>query len=239
MKKRIFEAITAPFIDWCKKANVVSVNLAERILPILKVKTKHTDLIFYCPNDMTLWRAKTLLSKEPDTIAWVDSFEKDDVLYDVGANVGMYSLYGGILGFKVYSFEPESQNYATFCRNIYLNKLLEKINAYNFAIGDENKIGHLYIKQFTIGGALNNFGENLDYKKQKFNPGFKQGVGCFNLDTLIQQYHLPIPNHIKIDVDGLERLIINGANWLLQQSVLKSILIGILRFQRIWRFLKF
>ena len=39
---------------------------------------------------------KPLLTKEPGTIAWIEGFTEDDVFWDVGANVGLYSLYAGI-----------------------------------------------------------------------------------------------------------------------------------------------
>ena len=61
------------------------------------------------------------------------------------------------------------------------------------ALSDHSQLGHLYIKEFTIGGALNNFGECVNYKKEKFTPGFKQAVSAFKLDDLISLHQLPIP----------------------------------------------
>jgi len=225
VKRKLFESVTSPFVALFKKANVVNVSLLERMGPIYQVAVANKRLKFHCPNNMSLWRAKTLLTKEPDTIEWIDSFSSDDIFYDIGANVGMYSIYAAAKNIHVHAFEPESQNYATLNRNIYLNTLQDKISAYNIALSDKTCIGHLYIKEFTIGGALNNFGECVNYQKKYFKPGFKQSVTSFKLDDLVNHYQLPTPNHIKIDVDGLEYSIISGSVHVLKESKLKSLLV--------------
>lgn len=227
MKKQIFEALTSPIKACFKNANAFNVNLMERFQPVYKLQlSEGKELTFFCPNALALWRAQTLFSKEPDTIEWINGFEPNNVFYDVGANVGVYSLYSAATKpLTVYAFEPESQNYALLNRNIYLNHLQECIQAYNFAISETAKIDHLYLAEFNAGGALNNFGEEINYKKEKFQSAYKQGVASFTLDTLIAQFRLPIPNYLKIDVDGLEANIIAGADHLLSQKPLKSVLI--------------
>ena len=47
-------------------------------------------------------RAETLFTKEPDMIDWIDSFPEDFVLWDIGANVGIYSIYAGLKGGGVF-----------------------------------------------------------------------------------------------------------------------------------------
>ena len=54
------------------------------------------------------FRIKTLFVKEPMTIEWMHSFRPDEIMLDVGANIGMYSCYAAkIIGARVYAFEPE------------------------------------------------------------------------------------------------------------------------------------
>lgn len=226
MKRKLFEFATAPITALFKQANAATVSVAERINPIYQIDLPPMGkLKFYCPNNLSLWRAKTLFDKEPDTIEWINSFAPDTIFYDIGANVGMFSIYAAAKGARVYAFEPESQNYAVLNRNIYLNQLQDNVNAYNIALNSKSCIDMLYIKEFTIGGALNNFGESINYKKEQFTPGFKQAVASFRLDDLITQHQLPIPDHIKIDVDGLEPAVIAGSDYLLRQPKLKSLLI--------------
>ena len=73
-------------------------------------------------NDHTLWRARTLFTKELITIKWIRSFEKKSLFFDVGANVGVYSIFAAINNSsKVYSFEPESNNFQVLMQNIITN----------------------------------------------------------------------------------------------------------------------
>lgn len=224
-KNRIFEFVTKPFAWFFRKANRVNVRLLPKADPIYEASTALGKLKFHCPSALALWRAKTLTTKEPDTINWINSFGPNAVLYDVGANVGLYSLYAALAGARVISFEPEAQNYALLNRNIHANAFQDKITALNIALGDTNSISHLYLSRFEVAGALHNFGKPLDYNKRPFVPEFKQGVMGARLDDLIENFGMPIPTHIKIDVDGCERAVIDGALKSLRDPRLKSILI--------------
>ena len=57
-------------------------------------------------------RMDRMLSKEPETIDWINKVEKDSLFFDVGANVGIYTLYAAIIkGSVVYAFEPHASSY--------------------------------------------------------------------------------------------------------------------------------
>lgn len=78
----------------------------------------------------TLKRAKTYSIKEPDTLDWIDSFEPDSCYFDIGANIGQYSLYPAKKygdKIQVYAFEPQSNNYYVLNKNIFFLIILEKI----------------------------------------------------------------------------------------------------------------
>jgi hypothetical protein len=68
-------------------------RLAEKLPRQIAVETKYGILQFYCPSETSLWRAETLLTKEPETIEWIETFNEESVFWDVGANIGVYSLY--------------------------------------------------------------------------------------------------------------------------------------------------
>ena len=52
------------------------------------------EIKFYCPSKLASFRTKTLFSKEPDTIKWLDEFGSEkNILYDIGANAGIYTIY--------------------------------------------------------------------------------------------------------------------------------------------------
>lgn len=225
MKQKLFDLAVTPFARMFRRANAANVRFLERVNPVFTVPVDGGTVRFFCQNNLTFYRAKTLFTKEPDTIRWINSFSKGDVLYDIGANVGTYSVYAAVKGTHVIAFEPEAQNYSLLNRNIYLNKIQDRVTAYNIAMSNVKGVGYLNIRQLTTGGALNNFGESLDYNKKTFVPDFKQAVLSYPLDLFIEEYRLPNPTHIKIDVDGLESSILSGMCRTLASAFLKSVLV--------------
>ncbi|MFC1760448.1 FkbM family methyltransferase [Planctomycetota bacterium] len=172
-------------------------------------------------------RAQGLLESEPETIRWIDSFEEDTVFYDVGANVGTYSLYAGTVkkNVKVYSFEPFSANYFLLNKNIELNQLNKSVTGFPIAIAGESKIDLLHMKTTDIGTAEKQFGTNDDYLGGTFDSVFEQGmVGC-SITDLVNRHEFKFPNYIKIDVDGLEEEIVVGSKDVFTDKRLKSVLI--------------
>jgi hypothetical protein len=77
------------------------------------------------------------------------------------------------------------------------------------------------------GSALHSFANNLNAAHQEFAPKFAQGCLSFTLDQLVYEQHLGCPTYLKIDVDGLESKIIEGAQKLLQDPKLRSVLIEV------------
>jgi FkbM family methyltransferase len=205
------------------RANRLTCAFLEEVSPLYEVHENGVQLVFYCPNLCTRWRAESLFTKEPETIEWIDTFKKGEILFDIGANVGVYSIYAGARGAEVFAFEPESQNYALINRNIYVNHLSNTVRCLNIALSDKNGIDYLYLARFEAGGALNNFGEKVDLDHRPFEPSFQQGGVSFSLDSLVERPGIPLPNHIKIDVDGIEFKIVQGARRTLANEVVKSV----------------
>jgi len=199
----------------------------ERISPQMQVSFEGKTVTFATPNQQTAWRVQTLYTKEPDTIEWLKGFGPNDVLIDVGANVGMYSVLAAAMGARVFAFEPESQNYAILNRNIYLNGFAELVSAYCTAISDVEGFSHLYLSEFAIGGSCHNFGESIDYNYKPLSASYKQGAYATTLDRLIEQGTVPAATALKIDVDGIEPKVIAGARKLLESPELRSVLIEI------------
>ena len=61
---------------------------------------------------MEKYRAETFWDKEPECLAWIGSFAPTDEFVDIGANVGVYSLFANSLypDMWVYAFEPMKEN---------------------------------------------------------------------------------------------------------------------------------
>jgi hypothetical protein len=76
---------------------------------------------------------------------------------------------------------------------------------------------------FEEGSALNTFGENYDYNGNIFSSNHQYKIFGTSINYLLDNSILKIPNYIKIDVDGIEHLILQGGNKYLNSSLIKSI----------------
>lgn len=187
----------------------------------------HIDGMFFStPSKLCKWRAKTLYKKEPQTIDWINNFECGDILWDIGANVGIYSIYAAVKkDIKVYAFEPSPFNFYVLSKNIYLNKKSSSILAFCLAFSDKTTIDYLNLKSIYEGAAHTSFRSTLNEFGESFVPVYSQSTLGFKVDDFIELFNLAYPNHIKIDVDGAEHFVINGALKTLHSTRLKSILI--------------
>lgn len=205
--------------------NEFSTEIVQAINPVATVDTRHGPLYCRTGHGRLLWRAKTFFTEEPETIEWLDRLQSDDVLWDVGSNVGMYAVYAAkFRKCQVLAFEPEAQNYALLLENIALNDLQGRCLPANLALTRKTELGRLRVRYLTKGGAYNMFrggisdaeGEALPESfqaAQKYDAraGFDQlMLGC-SVDDLVFKHGLPAPTHIKIDVDGIEPDIVAGA----------------------------
>ena len=86
---------------------------------------------FFVPNQMINWRVDTFFTKEPETLEWIDSFEKKKnlIFWDIGANIGLYSIYNSIKNTNstTIAFEPSSSNLRVLTRNISINNFEKNI----------------------------------------------------------------------------------------------------------------
>ncbi len=209
-------------------AGKFSIEQYEAINPTASIKHGGKKLTYAVPNRMTLWRVETLFTKEPSTIAWLSSFAPDSVFLDVGANVGMYSVFAAIVpGARVFAFEPESQNYALLCKNIVQNHLSDRVIAFSAALSDEEKFDKIHLSQFAVGGSCHSFGEAVDFNLQARAFEFTQGCYSTTIDKLVRTGVLPVPSNIKIDVDGFEHKVVAGAEETLKDRTVQSLLIEI------------
>ncbi|ARU57148.1 FkbM family methyltransferase [Oleiphilus messinensis] len=200
--------------------------MSNNQIAVCKVPFRDTELIYEASNDMVKWRAESLYTKEPDTVVWISQFKENDVLVDIGANVGMYTVLAAKgMGARVYAFEPESQNYALLNRNIVYNQIQDKCVAFCMALTDESKVDRLYLSTFGLGGSCHTFGQDIDFNLQQRSTHLAQGCVSFQLDELVAKGVIPQPDHIKIDVDGLEHCVLQGALDAISNPKLKSILV--------------
>lgn len=229
VKRQIFSFFVRSIIN-CLGLNgtgKISCAIHDCLEPVYRGTYKGEMYLISCPNSLVRWRAETYFAKEPETIEWIDTFNLDEVLFDIGANVGLYSIYAAKKGIRVVAFEPESQNFALLNKNVYINKCADRVSCFNVALSDKDCIDYLNIPVFQAGGAINCFGGTTDWNDVTFTPAFKQGSISFSLDSFLTRYPDRFPTHIKIDVDGIEPKIIKGAAGVLKDKRLKSLSVEI------------
>lgn len=163
--------------------------------------------------------------KEPWTVNWIENYLcPGEVLFDIGANVGVYSLVaakateGKAL---IFAFEPAFFNFASLCYNITLNNCQNCITPFQVALYSKTSLVNFNYSALSPGSALHILGK-ID---ESFDCVYEQPVLSYSLDEFIEKFNLPIPNHIKLDVDGVELEIIEGASKTLSDNRLKSLMI--------------
>jgi FkbM family methyltransferase len=172
-------------------------------------------------------RADTFFSKEPETVRWLETFgEEQSSFLDVGANIGIYSIYAAKLGHKVISIEPEFNNFQNLNENIIDNNLSNFVKAYPICFSDKISVDLLRLSKIGFGKS--------DHQKIIKNDIFEsdnkyeQGTISFDMDTFLKKI-LFYPNFIKIDVDGNEFELIKGMTNTISKNnkFLKEILIEV------------
>jgi FkbM family methyltransferase len=207
---------------------VLTLDEYERLNPRCELEHAGVTVVYATPNQHTRWRVDTLYTKEPDTLAWIASFARDDVLVDVGANVGMYTVLAAkTRGARVYAFEPEAQNYALLNRNILLNGIGDRVKAFCLALSDSAGLSELHLSDLQAGGSCHSLGERVDFKHEPMQPAFSQGCVAARLDDLVATGAVPQPTHLKIDVDGFEPKVARGAAQVVRDRRLRSMLVEI------------
>ena len=195
---------------------------------ITNVDTPNGILHFVTSTPLLQSRAHSALSKEPDTIRWIDTFHPSDVLWDIGANVGVFSLYAAQRKkVRVVAFEPSADNFAALCQNVHINALAEWIVPYCLAFAGKTELGILNSASRDVGAALHHFGMRGEMSRfWTNNDGIcAQGMIGYTVDDFIRDFDPPFPTHFKLDVDGLEESILAGAEQTFRDRRLQSLMV--------------
>lgn len=197
-------------------------------MEFINYEKQFQGLNFFVPNPIIDWRVKTMYKKEPETINWINGFKDNSLFWDIGANIGLYSLYCAKThsNIKTISFEPSTSNLRVLSRNIFLNNFQEKIRIFQLPLSDlDFDFSFMNESGFSEGGSCNSFGVDYDYQGFEINTKNKYQLIGTSIDFLTKNNFLQIPNYIKIDVDGIEHLILKGAKETLKSKNIKEILI--------------
>ena len=207
-------ALTLPFGP--EMGRRIAGHASQLVAPIVTVKTKRGPMRFWCPSATSAKHAINFLRYEPDTRAWIETHVKSgDHLWDIGANIGAYSIYASLgEGVSVSAFEPVAGTYWALVKNLSLNASAKATVALAIALSDKSAIAPFYLRQTEVGGAMNALGapEAVD---GRFEPESVQHVVALRGDELVQRFGARAPTHVKLDVDGHELQILNGLGGIL------------------------
>jgi FkbM family methyltransferase len=133
-----------------------------------------------------------------------EAVRPNTVFYDVGANVGFYTLLSSVLvgGGKVFAFEPHLRNLEYLKRHIALNHI-KNVEVLELAIAHENGIALFEIEPTGSMGCLSSAGQVK--------------VQTASLDCLLAQGKILPPNYIKMDIEGAELLALRGGEHCIRQ----------------------
>jgi FkbM family methyltransferase len=152
------------------------------------------------------------LHEFPDMAYLLHVLDSSDLFVDIGANVGSYTLLAcGVKGAKGYCFEPVPETYRRLMDNIRLNDLFDKVSVRNIGLShkedelmftsDENCMNHVVADGERPHGVIK--------------------VKVFPLDVVLDAHE---PTMLKIDVEGFEMHVLNGAHSILNNQSLHSVI---------------
>jgi FkbM family methyltransferase len=218
--------LAPPFVKCLyRNARLASRSVYRSLRRVATCSVRGVEIRIAISSELEQWRAETYATKEPETLEWIQQHLGDgDAFFDVGANVGLYSLFAAKINPRatIYAFEPAYMNYARLCNNIELNAL-SNIVPCNFPLSDTVGFGLFHLQDTQAGSALHFLGETLNAGAGAH--AFRQGALSTTLDALVQGCGLPPPALLKIDVDGIEERILKGAEATLQSGSVRTILV--------------
>jgi FkbM family methyltransferase len=207
---------------------MLAFRAARRVVfPVAHCKVDGLTIAIRVSTPNEHYRADTYATKEPETIEWLrENLREGDVFYDVGANIGLYSLYAAKLrpGCRIFAFEPESHNFGNLCGNLLLNRV-ENVTPCFFPLSSHEEFAPFYVYDLRPGGALHSLGRPSPLRDGP--PLLKTGTVSTTIDALISRHGLPSPDLLKLDVDGNEEQILDGAAAVLASGSLRSILVEV------------
>ena len=167
-------------------------------------------------------RARDSYTGEPDMIDWLrTTLQPGDVLWDIGANVGAYSILAAKLcpGARVFSFEPFIPTFSHLWENIVLNGVTAQVFPVCAGLSNRTAPESLAVVDAHAGSAGHQVGET--------GGKLQQGVIAVRGDDLHTLFGLPQPTLLKLDIDGLEVVAVEGLRQTLRLPALRSLMIEV------------
>ena len=163
---------------------------------------------FEVTNSVEEWRVSTLDNEHQFLKKYINEILPNDIVFDIGANIGIYSIHAAKKAAKVYSFEPDPGFRSRLSKNISINEAKDRISIIEWAVSDS--LGEVTL--YTDGEA----GSSPSLKK--VGERGEVEVNMNSLDTAINEGLIQPPNLVKMDIEGAEILALRGMKNLLTSN---------------------
>ena len=193
------------------------------MLANLRLETKHGNIQLNIGSMNEKIMTIGAFGAELDTVEWIESIPECSCFWDIGANVGIFSMIAAKNINHVYSFEPHAFTYSTLMKNLQYNDMTDKVSAFQIALCDCTRIDMLNMSSNLSGSDCNSFGNNVDQFGRTVNNHSYNIMG-YTIDDFIKIFNPIFPTHIKIDVDGLEPQILRRGIETFNSHMLKSVI---------------
>ena len=190
------------------------------------VQTRRGPLVFTTRRSVGAYKMAKAWDDEPETLQWVDEHVRPgDVVWDIGAAIGVMAMYMALdPTVRVVAFEPKAASYALLVDHLSMNAMGERVAAYCMALSDERKLTTFRVDTSQAGGASN----GIDDTPNQFGAGrtaLIQSAMTVSIDEFQTLFAAPAPDHLKLDVDGIEGIILRGAKLTLPR--VRSVLVEV------------
>ena len=205
-----------------------SASVKENIKVSIKMPMSY-DIRVVVDRPRDIKRAK-FCYKEKSTVLWIEKYyQKEDVIFDVGANIGAVSLISAAFlqkQCKIYAFEPLPTTFSMLFQNIIINSFSHVITPVNIALSDKIEVDDFILTSIEAGTSGHSIKSGmLERGENNVVVANKLEIFTSTIDQLKKEYHINHINHMKIDVDGCDYEVLLGGEGVLSNAALKTILI--------------
>lgn len=226
IRSRAFLALVSRLRKLSPRSKVVLRNELELTLPM---DYQRHPILLSIESEIERTTRVGSCAKEPETVQWIEeNLKPGDAFYDIGANVGAYSLVAAKFTngqATTYAFEPAFPTFHQLCRNILLNRCEESVVPLPIALSDRVGLAPFFYSSLVPAAACHSVKAAIDHHDKAFTPAGWQSVLSFSLDELIDLLRLRAPNLVKMDVDGHEPSIFEGGKKTFSNPELRSVFV--------------
>ncbi len=200
--------------------------LTRALRPVRTTTVRDLRIAMRCDTWMSRYRFLHP-HREPETLDWIDRWKiRDGIFFDIGANVGLYSLYAALRHpeWRIVAFEPEASNFHYLRENVAFHQL-RHVGVYPLALSNHDGLSELHLSHREAGSARHTESSTpIALTKSGQAVVWRQGTVAWTVDRFCEASGL-LPTAIKLDVDGNEDEVLEGMKATLRSPGLQSLLV--------------